>query len=267
MALPEAEIGIFGGSGFYEFLEGMEEVEVETPFGRPSDKVMVGEYAGRKIAFLPRHGRGHRWPPHKVNWRANVYAMKMLGVTRIISPSAVGSLQPHIHPGDIVVCDQFVDRTWGRKVSYYEGPSTIHVASAEIYCPQLRSLAVEQARKLGLRVHDGGTVVVIQGPRFSSRAESEWFTKMGWSVVGMTQYPEAFLARELCLCFVNLSLVTDYDVGLVAGGEVEPVSAEVIKRTFAQNIDKARRLILAMIENMPKERTCDCARALEGAKF
>ena len=267
MALPKAEIGIFGGSGFYEFLEGMEEVEVETPFGRPSDKVMVGEYAGRRIAFIPRHGKGHRWPPHKVNWRANVYAMKMLGVERIIGPSAVGSLQPHIHPGDIVVCDQFVDRTWGRGVTYYDGVLTTHVSPADPYCPQLRRLALEVAEKLGITVHDGGTIVVVQGPRFSTKAESEWFTKMGWSVVGMTQYPEAFLARELGICYVNLSLVTDYDVGLVAGGEVEPVSAEVIRRTFERNVGKARRLILAMIESMPKERTCDCARALEGARF
>ena len=209
-----AEIGIFGGSGFYDFAEGeVEEIKVDTPYGPPSDKIALMTVAGRRVAFLPRHGRTHSLPPHKVPYKANLWAFQSLGVTRVLSPSAVGSLQAHIAPGDFVINDQFVDRTTGRADTFYDGPLVTHISSAEPYCPQLRALAVAAARQNAISVHETGTSVVIQGPRFSSKAESRWFTQMGWDIVTMTQYPEVILARELALCYVTISLVTDYDAG------------------------------------------------------
>ena len=178
-----AEIGIFGGSGFYEFAEGgIEEIKVETPYGSPSDQVALMTVAGRRVAFLPRHGKHHTLPPHKVPYKANLWALKSLGVTRILAPSAVGSLQAHIAPGHFVINDQFVDRTTGRADTFYDGPVVTHVSSADAYCPQMRALAIEATRQHGIPVHETGTGVVIQGPRFSSKAESRWFTQMGWDM-------------------------------------------------------------------------------------
>jgi 5'-methylthioadenosine phosphorylase len=199
-----------------------------------------------------------------INYRANVYAMKQMGVSRIIGPNACGSLQAHVKPGDFVVCDQFVDRTKGRKDTFYDGPQTTHVSSADPYCPTMRQVAVETARELGISVHDGGTVVVIQGPRFSTRAESRWFASQGWEVINMTQYPESYLARELEVCYCNISLITDYDAG-TAGAT--PVTNEEVVRVFAENTDKIRSLLYAMIPALPEERPCLCATALEGAVF
>ncbi len=261
-----AEIGVFGGSGFYELGEAVETVRMETPYGPPSDVITIVEIAGRLVAFLPRHGRMHQYPPHKIPYKANVWAMKQLGVERILAPNAVGSLQRHIKPGDIVICDQFVDRTRHRDDTFYNGPITTHVSTADPYCPQLRELAIQCGRELGLPLHERGTVVVIEGPRFSTKAESKWFTSLGWDVINMTQYPECVLARELEMCYVNISLVTDYDTGLVAEGEVEPVSAEEVMRVFSENVEKARSLIRLMIERMPRERTCKCGEALKGAR-
>lgn len=255
-----AEIGIFGGTGLYDFASGLEEVTVETPYGPPSDVLAVGEVAGRRVAFLPRHGRSHAIPPHMINYRANIWAMKELGVTRIIGPTAAGSLQPHIRPGDFVVSDQFVDRTSGRKDTFYDGPITTHVSSAEPYCPELRPHAIEAGRHVGVTVHDHGTVVVIQGPRFSTIAESKWFTSMGWEVINMTQYPECFLAKELGICYVNVALITDYDAGLVSGGEA--VTHADVLTIMQQNSDNARKLILEFIKRIPQERGCDCAHVL-----
>ncbi len=263
----KAEIGVFGGSGFYSLLDEFEEIKVETPYGPPSDKVAVGTVAGRRVAFLPRHGKSHQYPPHAIPYRANIYAMKHLGVTRIIGPNAVGSLQAHIKPGDFVVCDQFVDRTSGRKDTFYDGPITTHISAAEPYCPTLRRLAVEIGREQGVTMHDGGTCVVIQGPRFSTRAESLWFTKMGWSVVNMTQYPECVLALEQEICYVNIALVTDYDVGIVAEGGAEPVSAAEIINVLNANNERVKKLILEMIRRMPDTRDCPCATALKYARL
>lgn len=264
MALPKVEIGVFGGSGFYSLLENAEEHRINTPFGAPSSPVMVGEIGGRTVAFLPRHGVAHDLPPHKINYRANVWAMKELGVSRIIGPNACGSLQPDVKPGDFVICDQFVDRTWGRTDTFYDGPITTHVSSADPYCPDMRAVAVAKARELGIPVHDGGTVVVIQGPRFSTRAESKWFASQGWEVINMTQYPECYLARELEICYCNISLITDHDAG--AEG-IEPVSNDEVVRVFAENNEKLRGLLYAMIPALPHERPCVCASALEGAAF
>lgn len=262
-----ADIGVFGGSGFYQFLEGVEEIRVETPFGAPSDKVTLASVAGRRVAFLPRHGREHQLPPHAIPYRANLWAMKELGVERIIGPCAAGSLQPHIEPGHFVICDQFVDRTTGRKDTFYDGPITTHISTADPYCPELRPLAVAKARELGITVHDGGTVVVIQGPRFSTRAESRWFTRMGWEVINMTQYPEVVLARELDLCYLNISLITDYDVGLEGREDIAPVTHEEVIRVFQANNDKLRKLLLELIATIPAGRGCACGETVRMGRF
>ena len=217
------------------------------------------------MAFLPRHGAKHELPPHKINYRANVWALKELGVTRIVGPCAAGSLQRHVEPGHFVVCDQLVDRTNGRADTFYDGPVTTHVSFADPYCPELRPLAVETARSEGIPVHDGGTVVTIQGPRFSTRAESRWFHDAGWHVVNMTQYPEAYLARELEVCYVNVSLITDYDVGVA--GEDEPVSNDAVFEVFKANNDKLRGLLFALVPKIPQERSCPCSTALKGARI
>ena len=262
----KAEIGVFGGSGFYSFLENVKETKVETPYGAPSDLIAIGEYAGRKVAFLPRHGKLHQYPPHKIPYRANLWAMKSLGVERIIAPTAVGSLQPNIKVGDFVVTDQFVDRTSGRDCTFYDGPITTHISLAEPYCPELRGVAISVLKEMKLPFHPKGTVVVIQGPRFSTRAESEWFTKMGWDIINMTQYPEAVLARELEMCYVNIAVVTDYDVGIVAGGKVQPVTQEMVSKKFAENNIRLKSILKRMIELIPKERHCNCGSALKGAR-
>lgn len=267
MGLPKADIGVFGGSGFYSYLDGMREHTVQTPYGPPSDRVAVGEVDGRSVAFLPRHGRHHQYPPHRINYRANLWAMRELGVTRIVGPCAAGSLQPEAAPGDFVICDQLVDRTSGRRDTFYDGPVTTHVAFADPYCPELRGLALKQARGLGITTHDGGTMVVVQGPRFSTRAESRWYQAAGWKVINMTGYPEALLARELEICYVNVSLITDYDVGLEGMPGLEPVSHAEVVRVFAENIAKLRDLLHALIPAIPPERSCTCSTALAGARF
>jgi 5'-methylthioadenosine phosphorylase len=264
--MMKAEVGVFGGSGFYRFLDDVEFVDVDTPYGAPSDRVAIGEVGGVRVAFLPRHGSRHTLPPAAINYRANVWALKELGVGRVIAPTAAGSLQAHVRPGDFVVCDQFVDRTQGRADTFYpDGPAVAHVSAADPYCPVLRELAVAVGRDLGVTMHERGTVVVVQGPRFSTRAESRWFSAMGWEVINMTQYPEAILARELELCYVNISLITDYDVGLDGAPAVAPVTVAEVERVFASNNDRVRRLILELIPRLPAERTCPCATAMRDA--
>ena len=246
-----AEIGVFGGSGFYSFLESTEEVSVDTPYGPTSDRLVIGEIEGRRVAFMPRHGRHHGLPPHRIPYRANVWAMRELGVRRIIGPTASGSLKPELAPGAFVVCDQFVDRTSGRADTFYDGPVTTHVSSADPYCPDLRRILLDIGREQGLAIHDGGTVVVIQGPRFSTRSESRWFSAMGWDVINMTAYPEGYLARELELCYANVSLVTDYDVGLEGAAGVAPVSHAEVVRVFTENNERLRRLLFALPRAAP----------------
>ena len=261
--LPEAEVGVFGGSGFYEFLDDVTEVAVHTPFGAPSAKVRVGEVGGRAVAFLARHGTAHEVPAHRVNYRANLWALRRLGVRRVIGPCAVGSLQPHVRPGELVVCDQLVDRTKHRQDTYFNGPVVNHISFADPYCPELRSVAVDSARAEGITVHPEGTVVVIEGPRFSTRAESKWFRSAGWDVVNMTQYPEAPLARELGMCYGNVSLVTDYDAGLEGYEGIEAVTMETIFKVLDENVERLRRLLFRAIPAIPAERTCACGEALD----
>jgi len=260
-----AQIGIIGGSGFYSFLEEAEEVKIHTPYGPPSDNFTLGTLEGRQVAFLPRHGRGHRLPPHCIPYRANLWAFKELGVTQVISPCAAGSLQKNLKPGDFVLCDQFVDRTRGRKDTYFDGPCTTHVSTADPYCSRLGRIASEAAAKLSVTLHREGTMVVIQGPRFSTRAESRWFNRMGWSVVNMTGYPEAALARELEMCFVNISLITDYDAGLEGADGIEPVSSSEVVKVFNRNNELVKELIKKMIASMPPERSCACGESLKYA--
>ncbi len=260
-----ADIGIFGGSGFYKLLENAEERTVETPYGAPSDKLMLGTLGGKRVAFLPRHGVNHQIPPHKINFRANVYAMKSLGVKHIVSPCAAGSLQKHVAPGEFVICDQYVDRTSGRIDTFYDGPISTHVSAADPYCSALRELAIKAAKDCGIKIHETGTVVVIQGPRFSTKAESKWFTAMGWEVINMTQYPEAHLCRELNMGVVNISLITDYDSGLV--GSVEPVSHAEVMKVFSGNLTKLQKMLVRFCELMPDPATVDCGDALAGARF
>jgi 5'-methylthioadenosine phosphorylase len=227
--------------------------------------VTVGAIEGRQVAFLPRHGVKHEYPPHVLPYRANVWAMKELGVERMLGPCAVGSLQPHVKPGEFVICDQLVDRTNARPSTFYDGPVTTHISFADPYCPTLRKVAIEQSTALDIPNHDRGTMVVIQGPRFSTRAESQNYAQKGWEVIGMTQHPEAPLSRELEMCFLNISLVTDYDVGVI--GEVPPVSHEEVIRVFQENNERLRRLLFAIVSAIPDERDCPCATALANARF
>ncbi|RJQ29071.1 MAG: S-methyl-5'-thioadenosine phosphorylase [Peptococcaceae bacterium] len=263
----KADIGVFGGSGFYQFLDGVEEIKVETPYGPPSDRIALAEIKGKKVAFLPRHGKEHDLPPHVINYRANVYAMYKLGVKRIIGPCAAGSLQTGVKPGDFVVCDQFVNLTRERRDTFYDGPVTTHISAADPYCPELRKLVIAEGKKLGIAMHPQGTVVIIQGPRFSTRSESRWFQKMGWEVINMTQYPENILARELEICYVNISLITDYDVGLEGQEDIAPVSHEEVIRVFEANNERLRSLLYAVIEAIPGERECGCKSALANARI
>jgi len=258
-----ALIGIFGGSGFYSFLDDAKEYVIETPYGKTSDKITVGKVAGKNVAFMPRHGKDHSLTPENVNYRANIWAMKHIGCKYIISPCASGSLQSNIKPGEIVFCDQFVDWTHGRrKDTFFEGPIVTHVSAAEIYCPNLRKLAISSAEKLGLKYHKTGTVVVINGPRFSTKAESKFFTSQGWDVINMTQYPESYLAREMDMCPLNITLVTDYDAGLVS--DTEPVSHAAVIEVFKNNIENLKKLLKQIITDF-EEYDCACHKTRENS--
>jgi 5'-methylthioadenosine phosphorylase len=264
---PAAEIGVFGGSGFYRWLDKVEPVTMRTPYGETSGPIAVAALAGREVAFMPRHGPRHTISAPFVNYRANVWAMRELGVRRIIGPAAVGSLKPDLHPGDLVICDQFVDRTTGRQDTYYPGPDVVHVSAADPYCPELRAIAAGVAQGRSLRFRPSGTVVVVQGPRFSTRAESRWYSTMGWDIVGMTQYPEVILARELDMCYLNLSLITDYDAGLEGSPEIGAVQARDVMRVLAENIAALVALLDDMIPMIPTTAGCPCQRSLEGARL
>ena len=246
-----AEIGVFGGSGFYSLLDDVREIKVDTPYGPPSDSFFLANVAGRDVAFLPRHGRRHTIPPHRINYRANVWAMRSLGVKAVISPCAAGSLQLHVKPGDFVVCDQFVDRTRGRADTFYDGPIVTHLSSADIYDPVLRQLTIETIRDHGIEVHERGTIVVINGPRFSTKSESKWFSDAGWEVISMTQYPEAYLCRELGMAVVNIALITDYDAGVHEG--TEAVSAANVLEVFSQNAERIQKVVLDLIGRFPAD--------------
>jgi 5'-methylthioadenosine phosphorylase len=257
---PHAELAVIGGSGLYALMDGVTGHPVDTPYGAPSDPIMITELGGRRVAFLPRHGRDHRHPPHLIPYRANLWALRSIGVRQIFAPCAVGGLRPEHGPGSFVVPDQLIDRTSGRPQTYYDR-GAVHVPFADPYCPVGRSTVLRTAREQGIAAHDGGTMVVVEGPRFSTRAESRWFTDTGGSVINMTGHPEAVLARELALCYTAIALVTDYDAGVETG---HGVVQEDVFRVFAENIATLRDLLLRAITALPEERDCACPRSLDG---
>jgi 5'-methylthioadenosine phosphorylase len=260
---PAADIGVFGGSGFYSFLDSVEAVEIDTPFGSPSDPVSIGTVGDRRVAFIPRHGRDHRHTPAAVPARANLWALRTLGVRTVIGPCAAGSLQSNVHPGDFVVLDQLVDRTSARPDTFYDAGLRHHVSFADPYCPIAAAAAVNAARAVGVPVHERGTVVVVQGPRFSTRAESAWYRSQGWEVINMTQYPEAYLARELGMHYAGIALITDYDTGVEHDPGVAAVTQDHVFAFFEENLHRMRALLLELIANLATEPTgCDCADAI-----
>jgi 5'-methylthioadenosine phosphorylase len=258
---PGADVGIIGGTGVYdpELLEDAKQIEVKTPFGRPSDKVTVGTYEGRKVAIMPRHGSGHSVPPHKINFRANVWAFRELGVGRVFATAAVGSLKEDYRAGDVVIPDQFIDL--GKQVhTFYDGPKVVHVSMADPFCPELRELLIRNARGMGIPLKETGTYLRIEGPQFSTRAASHMYRQFA-HIIGMTAVPEAILCREQGICFATIATVTDYDVWAE-----KPVSIEGIKKVMAMNLDSTKRLLAAAVKAVPSERSCACGGALRGAE-
>ena len=262
--MAKAGTAFIGGSGIYQMegLSGTEEVEVETPFGAPSDSVVLGTLEGTRVAFLPRHGRGHRFSPTEIPVRANIYALKELGAERIVSISAVGSLQEGIEPLDMVVPDQLIDRTRSRANTFFDDGITAHIGFADPFCDVLRGVLVGAARESTGTVHDGGTYVVIEGPQFSTRAESELYRSWGASIIGMTALPEAKLAREAEICYSTLALVTDFDVWHQTE---EAVSVELIVANLMKNVEASRKVIRKVVRDIPDQRGCVCESALKDA--
>ena len=248
-----ADLAVIGGSGLYALLEGAEEQFVDTPYGAPSDPVTIATVAGRPVAFLPRHGRDHRYPPHRIPYRANLWALRELGVRQVLAPCAVGGLRPELGPGTFVVPDQLIDRTSGRIQTFFDD-KVVHVNFADPYCPAGRQAVLDSAEDIEL--HDGGTMVVVEGPRFSTRAESRWFTAIGGSVVNMTGHPEAVLARELGLCYTAIALVTDLDAGVEGD---HGVTQEEVFAVFAQNTERMRGLLLRTLARLPEKPDCTCS--------
>jgi 5'-methylthioadenosine phosphorylase len=255
-----ADVGVYGGSGLYSLLDVVDEVAVDTPFGPTSAPLTIGVVGSRRVAFLPRHGRDHSLPPHRVPYRANAWALLQLGVRAVFAPCASGSLHPEIRPGDFVVLDQIVDRTHGRDATFHDGPDTPegvapvdHVSFAAPYDAHLRAAAVEACRAEGVAVHDGGTVVVINGPRFSTKAESRWYAAQGWQVVNMTQMPEAVLAAEAHMPYAAIALITDYDVGLEGVPGIEPVTMDEVFAMLERNAEVVRKVLFRAIELLPDE--------------
>ena len=258
-----AEIGIIGGTGFYDpqlFKRGTE-IRVDTPDGPPSDAIVIGELNGKEVAFLPRHGKKHTIRPSDVNSRANIHALMDLGVKRILAPSTVGSLKEEYRPGDLVFVDQFIDRTTRREESFYTGPKVCHISVAEPTCPELRKILANVAEKMKIRHHKTGTYVCIEGPRFSTKAESRMFRSWGADIVGMTLVPECVLAREAEICYASIATVTDYDVWK----DHHPVSAGEVARTMRINVEKVKTLVVETVAEIPKERNCECKDALKSA--
>jgi len=260
----DVEIGIFGGTGIYDsdLLENPQEVNIETPYGKPSDTITIGMFKGRKIAFLPRHGKKHTIPPHMINFKANIWAFKELGVTRIIAPSAVGSLKEELEPGDFALPSQFLDFTKSRDGSFSEEGRVIHISVADPFCPELQSLILQVTEKQNLKIHKDCTYVCIEGPRFSTKAESKLYRFTGADIIGMTLVPECQLAREAQICYVSISTVTDYDVWAE-----KPVTAKKVLETLSKNVEKTKTILTELIDKIPKTRSCSCAKALEEAEF
>lgn len=255
-------IGIIGGTGIYspELFEEIREEKVGTPYGSPSDTIKLAKMGNKEIAFLPRHGRNHSIPPHKVNYRANIWALKELGVERIISVCAVGSLREDYKPGDIVVCDQFIDMTKNRCYTFYDGGKCVHIGVAEPFCEEMRGLAIDVLKKLNLNHHPTGCYVCIEGPRFSTKAESKVWRMLGGDIIGMTLVPEVVLAKELEMCYVSIATITDYDVW-----KEKPVDAAEVVRVMKENNHKIMEFLKEFIPFIPEERKCSCKNSLKNA--
>ena len=259
-----AEIGIFGGTGIYDsgLLKDSKEISIDTPYGKTSDSITVGEFNGKKVAFMPRHGKKHTIPPHLINFRANIWAFKELGVKRIIAPSAVGSLKEEFEPGNLALPSQFIDFTKSRKGTFSEDGKVIHISVADPFCPELQKVILNVTKIQGIKIHQDCTYVCIEGPRFSTKAESRFFRTTGADIIGMTLVPECQLAREAQICYVSLSTVTDYDVWAE-----KPVTAKEVMETLAKNVEMTEKLLTFVIDQIPEIKSCSCEKALEEAEF
>ena len=259
-----AEIGIFGGTGIYDsgLLNDSKEITIETPYGKTSDSITIGEFNGRKVAFMPRHGKKHTIPPHLINFRANIWAFKELGVKRIIAPSAVGSLKEDFQPGHFALPSQFIDFTKSRKGTFSENGRVIHISVADPFCPELQNVVLDAVKDQEIEIHKDCTYVCIEGPRFSTKAESKFFRTTGADIIGMTLVPECQLAREAQICYVSLSTVTDYDVWAE-----KPVTAKEVMETLAKNVEMTKKLLTFVIDQIPEVKSCSCEKAWEEAEF
>lgn len=259
MTSPSPTVAVIGGSGFYSFLDDAASVTIATPYGEPSAPIAIGDVGGIPVAFLPRHGNAHEYPPHAINYRANLWALRELGVRQVLAPCAVGGLQPATPAGTLVVPDQLVDRTTGR-VQTYMDRGAVHVPFSDPYCPRLRRGLVNASPD----VVDGGAMVVIEGPRFSTRAESQWYAAQGWSLVNMTGHPEAVLARELALCYATIALVTDVDAGVSAEDSVDQATVFAM---FAANTERLKALLAKAIGDLEPPDGCSCAAWMDGIEL
>ena len=264
MVKDQADIGIFGGTGIYDsgLLQDSKEVTIETPYGRTSDTITIGEFRGKKIAFMPRHGKKHSIPPHLINYRANIWSFKELGITRIIAPSAVGSLKDEIKPGHFALPTQFIDFTKSRKTSFSEEGKVIHISVADPFCPELQKIVSDATKEQKITMHKDCTYACIEGPRFSTKAESRFYKSTGADIIGMTLVPECQLAREAQMCYVSISTVTDYDVWAE-----KPVTAKEVMDTLSENVKITKKLLTELIDKIPKARSCSCEKALAEAEF
>ena len=258
------EIGIFGGTGIYDsgILKNSKEITVDTPYGKTSDSITVGEFNGRNVAFMPRHGKKHTIPPHLINFRANIWAFKELGVKRIIAPSAVGSLKEEFEPGHFAIPSQFIDFTKSRKGTFSEDGKVIHISVADPFCPELQNVILNITKKEKIQMHENCTYVCIEGPRFSTKSESKFFRTTGADIIGMTLVPECQLAREAQICYVSISTVTDYDVWAE-----KPVTAKEVMETLAKNVETTKKILTLVIDQIPEIKSCSCEKALEEAEF
>jgi 5'-methylthioadenosine phosphorylase len=261
----QAEIGIFGGTGIYDsglFTES-KEITIDTPFGKTSDSITVGTYKGSKVAFMPRHRKKHTIPPHLINYRANIWAFKEMGIKRIISPSAVGSLREELKPGEVVLPSQFIDFTKSRKYTLYEDSKVIHISVADPFCPELQHVVSNVAKKMNLHIHKDATYICIEGPRFSTRAESKFYKNIiGADIIGMTVVPECQLAREAQMCYVSISTITDYDIW-----SDKPVTAREVLETLSKNVGTTKNILSLLFDSIPEQRGCSCHKAFEEAQF
>ena len=250
-----AEIGIFGGTGIYDsgLLKNGKEITIDTPYGKTSDTITIGEFNGRKVAFMPRHGKKHTIPPHLINFRANIWAFKELGVKRIIAPSAVGSLKEELEPGHFALPSQFIDFTKSRNGTFSEDGKVIHISVADPFCPELQNVILNVAKNQGIQLHDNCTYACIEGPRFSTKAESQFFRTTGADIIGMTLVPECQLAREAQICYVSISTITDYDVWAE-----KPVTAKEVMGILSKNVQMTKILLTLVIDHIPKVKSSSC---------